>query len=84
MLNTRLNVGQQWALTAKTANCILGYIRECIEGEEGGPFSCAGCPHLECCVECWTAQYVRDMDTLERVQSKNEEGMNFSSEEEKV
>lgn len=84
-MNTRLNVGQQWALAAKTANCILDCMRECIQGEEADPF-----------LWCWSVQIwsgvleytgllnIGDRDTLERGQSMDEEGMSISSEEEKA
>lgn len=81
-MNTRLNVGQRWALAAKTANCILGCIRECIQGKEGDPFP------LGWSVQIWSAVLSAGLlsmgETLERVQLRDEEGMSISSEEEKA
>lgn len=79
----QVECGPAMGPAAKTAHYILGCLRGCTEREEGDP-SVLVSPGLECCVECWAAQFRRDMDTLERVQSRDEGGMSTSSEEEKV
>lgn len=62
---------QQYALAAQKANQYLGYIQSSVARMTGrgcAPLLCTVRPHLEHCVQMWSAQYRRDMDLLECVQ----------------
>jgi len=67
-------MSQQGALAAKTANGILGCMRQSTVNRSVEvilPLCLALVrPHLEYCAQCWAPQYKRDMDMLERVQRK--------------
>ena len=56
----------------KKSNGILGSMRKSIASRAWEVilplYSALVRPHLESCVQCWAAQYERDMDLMERVQ----------------
>ncbi|GAB0182836.1 mitochondrial enolase superfamily member 1 [Grus japonensis] len=63
LVDTKLNMSQQWALVAKKVNGILASrSREMILLS-----SALVRPHLDCCVQFWAPQYKRDMAILEIV-----------------
>ena len=74
MVHEKLNMNQQYAPAAQTANGILGSIRQ------GGAsrdrevivplYSALMRPLLEHCVQAWGLQYRKDMELLERVQKR--------------
>ena len=67
LVDGKLDMIQQCALTAHIANHILGCIKQCgqqIEGGDPAPLLCTW-PHLEYRVQMWSPWYRRDMDLLE-------------------
>jgi len=63
LLDTKLNISQQWVLVAKTATGILGCIRQSTASRSRDGilplYSALVGPHLECWVQCWAPQYKR-------------------------
>ncbi|KAK4826921.1 hypothetical protein QYF61_012749 [Mycteria americana] len=58
-----------------------------VEGGDPSPLHSTDEAHLECRVQCWTPQYNRDMDMLERVQQRTTKmikGLEHLSYEEKL
>lgn len=70
LADTKLNMSQQHALTAKKADGIIGCIRQSLarRAEEAiHPFYSAFVKlHVECWVQFWAFQYKRNMDILHR------------------
>lgn len=72
LLYTTFNTSQHCALTAKVANSALGCIRQSIDNRLSEVILPL-CyllvrPHVECWIQCWAAQYKRDINALERDQ----------------
>ncbi|GAB0208860.1 hypothetical protein GRJ2_003351700 [Grus japonensis] len=74
LIDEKVNMGQQCALAAQKANCVLGCIKRSVTSRSREvilPFYSALLrPHLEYCVQLWGPQYRRDMELLERVQRR--------------
>jgi len=71
MVDMKLNMSQQCALPAKVVNGVLGFIRRSAASrlrEVAIPlYSVLVRLNLECWVQFWAPQYMRDTELLERV-----------------
>ena len=73
-MDGKLDMSQQYALTAQKTNHILG----CIKGSGASKlremilafYPAMVRPHLEYCLQMWSPQYRRHMDLWERVQRR--------------
>jgi len=74
LVDEKLNMTWQWALTAQKANCILGCIPRILATrlrEVILPlYSALVRLYLEYCVQFWSPQHRKDMDLLEQGQSR--------------
>jgi len=91
LIDEKLNITQQYVLTAQKDNCILGCIKRSMASRSRKVilplYSAVVRPHLESCVQLWSPQHRKDMDLLERVQrraTKMVKGLEHLSYEERL
>ena len=65
LMDGKVDMSQQCALTAQKANDILGCIKRSVASREREvipPLCSALRPHMQYCIQIWSLQYRRDID----------------------
>jgi len=74
LVDVKLDMTRQCALTVQKANCILGCTKSSVasRSREGILPLCSTLarPHLESCVQLWSPQHRKDMELLEWVKRR--------------
>lgn len=74
LVNGKLDLSQQCALTAQKANCIFGCIKRSMARRSREVilplYPVLVRPHQEYCIQMWRPQYRRDTDLLDFVQRR--------------
>lgn len=75
LVDSQLNVNQQYALAAKKSDDTQGCSRHCISSRLREAYSALLRPHVEYWVRFWAPQPKRDVDILENIQQRPREMM---------